>query len=184
MTEGSELQVRDLLPNSAQMEPTIKEALCKDPGIGAARLAWGVIGSQASESLKSVLDFDVFQVLAKGWCLVKELHEYTDRSKHPSGERSVVYLGEHTFVKDVYPTLNITIGSFKGVSLRFTLELTANIRSIALAICDGCITSVGSGDGDVSAQLKYGGIALNTQQSKKVPFPAHIPFKAPGLAII
>jgi hypothetical protein len=184
MTEKSEMRLRDLLPDNVQMESTVKEALDKEPGIGATRLAWGVIGSEATGALKSVLDLDVFDVVAQGWCVAKELHEYTDRSKHPSGERSVVYLGQHTFVQSVYPILTITIGSFKSVPLRFTLELAANIRGAALAVCNGYITSVGSGDGDVSAQLKYGSINLNKQQSKKVPFPAHVEFTTPGLPIV
>jgi hypothetical protein len=94
----------------------------------------------------------------------------------------VVYLGEHTFVQSFYPILTIAIGSL-SVPLRFTLELAANIRFAALAICNGHVASVGSGDGDVSAQLKYGEIKLHKLQSKKVPFSAHVEFKTPGLAI-
>lgn len=183
MTEQSGLQVSDLLPNSLQLESTLRDELCKDSGIGATRLAWGFIGSEATEALKGLLKLDVFEVLARGWCAASELHEFTDRSKHPSGERSVVYLGQHAFTKTVYPTLTITIGSFKGVPFRFTLALTANIRSVALGICNGYITSVGSGDGDVGAQLKYGGVDLTKLSSRKVQFPAHYEFKAPGLAI-
>ena len=183
MTEQSGLQVRDLLPNSMEMESTLKEVLCKDPGIASTRLAWGFIGSQATGAVKSVLNLDVFAVLARAWCVAKELQEYTDSSKHPSGERSVVYLGEHTFTKTVYPILKITIRPYTSVSLRFALELAADIRAVALGICNGYITSVGSGDGNVGAQLKYNAVALNKLESRKVSFTAPIAFKAPGLAI-
>ncbi len=184
MTEQSALQVRDLLPDGLQLEQTVKDALGSQRDVGAAKLAWGVIGSEASGALKGVLNIDLFEIVAQVWCTAREFHEYTDRSKHPSTERSVVYLGEHAFTKEIYPTLAVTIGPYKCPPLRFTLALATTIRSIALVICDGRITSLGAGDGDISGQLKYGDVDLTKKQSRKVPFPGHFDFKAPGLAII
>jgi hypothetical protein len=184
MTEQSALQVRDLLPDGLQLGQTVEAALRSNGGVGAAKFAWRVIGSEATSALKGVLSLDVFEVVARVWCGAKELHDFTDRSKHPAGEKSVVYLGEHAFSKIIYPTLAITIGPYKCPPLRFTLELATTIRSIALAICDGRITSAGAGDGDVTGRLSYGDVDLTKQQSRKVPFPAHVAFTAPGLAII
>jgi hypothetical protein len=184
MTDQSALQVRDLLPDGLQLGQTVEEAVRSNRDMGAAKFAWGVIGSEATSALKGVLDLDVFDVVARVWCGAKELHDFADRSKHPAGERSVLYLGEHAFTKTMYPTLAITIGPYKCPPLRFTLELVATIRSIALSICDGCITGLGSGDGDISGRLSYGDIDLTKRQSKKVPLPARVEFKAPGLAII
>lgn len=183
MPEG-QLQVRDLLPNSLQIEQTMKEALSNEQGIGATKLAWGVIGSQAGDAIRSVLDIDALDLLGQAWSLAKDLHEYTDRSKHPEGERSVVYLGAHRFKQTVYPQLAVTIEPFKPVTLRFTLDLLADIRSIALAICNGYITGTGAGDGALSAQLKYGDFAFNKPQPKKMQFAGNIAFKAPGVAIV
>ena len=111
-------------------------------------------------------------------------HDYTDRSKHPEGERSVVHLGSHKFKKTVYPQLAVTIDPFKPVTLRFALDLVADIRSIALAILNGRITSTGGGDGALGAQLRYGDVALNKVQLRKVQFPGSFAFKEPGLAIL
>jgi hypothetical protein len=184
MTEPNRLQVRDLLPNSLQIEQTMKDALSEERAVGATKLAWGVIGAQASDAIKSVLNIDALELLGGAWCVAKELHEYADRSKHPEGERSVVYLGGHRFKKTVYPQLAVTIEPFKPATLRFTLDLLADIRSIALAICNGYITGTGAGDGALSAQLKYGDFALNKPQPRKVQFPGNLAFKAPGLAIV
>jgi hypothetical protein len=181
---ADQLQVRDLLPGSLQIEQTMKDALSQDHELGAQKLAWNFIGSQASDALKSVLNIDALQVLGSAWCVAKQLHDFTDPSKHPKGERSVVYLGSHKFKKTVYPELEVTIALFKPVKLRFTLDLLADIRSIALGICDGFITSTGGGDGALSAQLKYGDLALNRPQQKKVQFPGGYTFKAPGLTIV
>jgi hypothetical protein len=184
MAEPSGMQVRDLLPSGLQIEQTMKEALSKEQGVGATRLAWSVIGSQATDAIKSVLNVDALQLLGSAWAVAKELHEYTDRSKHPEGERSVVYLGSHRFKKTVYPGLAVTIEPFKPVTLRFALDLVADIRSIALAILNGRITGSGGGDGALGAQLRYGDIALNKLQLRKVRFPGSLAFKEPGIAIL
>jgi len=183
MSDPSGLQVRDLLPSELQIERTMKEALSDEGGAGTTRLAWGVIGAQASDAVKSVLNMDALELLGRAWSVAKALHEYTDRSKHPEGERSVVYLGSHRLKKTVYPQLAVTIEPFKPVTLRFALDLVADIRSIALAICNGHITSTGAGDGNLGAQLRYGDIALNKLQQRKVTFPGSFAFKDPGLAI-
>lgn len=184
MTEQSGCRIRELLPVSLErMEGTVKDEVCKDLGLSQARLAWGFVGSEAAEAVRSVLDYDVFKLVAQGWCVAKELHEYTDPVRHPAGERSVVHLGEHKFVKTLHPVLDVTVGSIKCASLRFTVELVANFRAVALSIADGRITGAGAGDGYVSAKLKYGDVTLHKKDSRKVPFPLRIDFSAPGLAI-
>ncbi|MEO6925864.1 MAG: hypothetical protein ABI129_04275, partial [Rhodanobacter sp.] len=162
---------------------TVKGELCKEPGISQTRLAWGFIGSESTQAVQSVLGYDVFELVAHGWCVAEELHEYTDPVRHPPGERSIVHLGKHKFVKVLYPVLDITIGPIKCASLRFTLELAANFRAVALSISDGHITGAGAGDGYVSAQLKYAEVTLHNQESRKVPCPVRIDFRAPGLVI-
>ncbi|HEY6327023.1 MAG TPA: hypothetical protein VIW73_10990 [Candidatus Cybelea sp.] len=184
MADGSGVQVRDLLPSDLQIGQTMKETLSKEQGIGAARLAWGVVGSQAADAIKGVLNVDALQLLGSAWSVAKDLHEYTDRTKHPDGERSVVYLGSHRFKKTVYPQLAVTIEPFKPVTLRFALDLMADIRSVALSILNGRITGTGGGDGALGAQLRYGDIALNKLQLRKVGFPGSFAFKDPGIAIL
>ncbi len=184
MADPSGLQVRDLLPNELHLEQTVKGALSEQRGLGATKLAWGVVGSQATDALKGVLNMDVLELLGRAWSAAKELHDYTDRSRHPEGEKSVVYLGGHKFTKTIYPQLALTIDPFKPVTLRFALNLVADIRSIALAICNGHITSTGGGDGNLGAQLRYGDIALTKMQQRPVKFPGSFAFREPGLAII
>src|SRR6185312_7033020 len=38
-------------------------------------LAWGFVGSEATDALRNVLDCDVFELVAQGWCVAKELQE-------------------------------------------------------------------------------------------------------------
>jgi hypothetical protein len=184
MTESSGCQVRELLPASlSSMDEVLKQELCKDPKIGPRTLAWGFVGSEATDALRGVLDCDVFELVAQGWCVAEKLREYSDPARHPPGERSIVHLGEHSFVKTVHPVLDVMIESTRCASLRFTLDLAANFRGVALSITDGRITGAGAGDGDVGIQLKYGEVTLLDKETRKVAFPARIDFKAPGLLI-
>jgi len=180
MTDQSGLTLRQLMPDAPQLGPTVIAALRKDPQKSAATLGWETLGAEAADS---VLNVDVLEALGRAWCAAKELHEYADSSKHPAGERSIVYLGEHAFTKTVYPTLTVTITPFNPVRFRFTLELSANMRSVALYILNGCITGVGMGDGSVSADLKYDELDLRKVDSQKVQFPGRHDFAAPGLKI-
>lgn len=184
MTDHPGCELRELLPVSREsMEDAMKNALCENPGIRPSRLAWGFIGTEATTALRGVLDCDVFELVARGWCVAKELLEYADPARHPPGERSIVHLGAHSFVKTIHPVLDVTIDAVHCPLLRFTVELAANFRAVALSIADGHVTAAGGGDGDVSAQLKYGDVALLHKETRRVPFPLRIEFNAPGLPI-
>jgi len=184
MTESSGYPVRNLLPASLpRMDSVMKQELSKDSRIDPRKLAWGFIGSEATDAVRSVLDCDVFELLAQGWCMAEKLQEYSDPARHPPGERSIVYLARHSFVKTVHPVLEVTIDPAQCASLRFTLELAASFRSAALSIADGRITAVGTGDVDIGVRLKYGNATLLDKESRKLPLPARIDFKAPGLRI-
>lgn len=184
MNEQSGCPIRDLLPASFEAMPkTMQAELCKQEGVASGQIAWGFVGTEASAAVRSVLEADVFELVAHGWCTAKELLEYTDPSRHPLGERAVVYLGEHAFVKVLHPVLQAMVGPIDCGSLRFTLELAANFRAVALAIVDAHIVAVEAGDGYVGATLKYGNVTLHHAESRKVPFPAHLALRSPGLAI-
>jgi len=184
MNEPMSCPIRNLLPVSFDgMADTMQAELCKQDGVTRGKLAWGFVGSEASLAVRDVLDGDVFELVAHGWCAAKELYEYTDPSRHPPNERAIVHLGEHAFVKVLHPELEVTVGPIQCGSLRFTLELAANFRAVALAIVRAHIVAVDAGDGFVSAELKYGNVTLHKAETRKVPFPAHLALRSPGLAI-
>lgn len=185
MSDASGFRVRELLPADMEGLPgVIREALQQGHPPGALGLAWSFLGTTAAGKMAEALDVDLFEVLAQGWSVARELKEYTDPVKHPPGKRSVVYLGKHKFKTSVHPTLEISVDGLAKRSLRFTLELTASFRSIALGIENGRILDAGAGDGDVSAQMKYGAAPLHAAlTSLPLKLPGRVTFKAPGLAI-
>ena len=182
---NSSVTVTGLLPDTFKdMESTVKNELSKDPATTVAGKLWGLIGSAATDAIRNRLNFDVVELLGCGWVVARELHEYKDRQKHPPNETSIVYLGEHKMKTDVHPVVIVTIGPIRR-EIPFTLELTAQINSVALLIRDGHITGAGTGDCFVQAQLKCGETALHDPvKSKKVPLPGRYDFQAPGLTIL
>ena len=182
----SGLMVNELLPQTFnRMEGIVRDELSKDPAMGLATRVWELVGSTATGAIRSRLNFDIVELLARGWALARGLHEYKDPKKHPRNESSIVYLGQHDMKTEVHPVLTLMIGPVQSPELRFTLEMKAHINSVALSIRDGHITGLGAGDCFVEAQLKYREIALHDpMKSRKVTLPGHHDFKAPGLAII
>lgn len=180
------VMVYELLPDTFNgMEGVVRDELSKNPATGLASTMWGFVGSTATDAIRSRLNFDVVELLGRGWALARELHEYKDPVKHPPGQRSILHLGEHEMTTELHPVLTLMIGSMQAPSLRFTLEITAHIRSVALGILDGHITGLGSGDCFLSAQLKHSEIALhNPLETRKVTLPGHYSFKTPGLPIL
>jgi hypothetical protein len=178
--------VTDLLPETfIGMEGVVRDELSKNPAMGLASTMWGFVGSTATEAIRGRLNFDVVELLGRGWAFARQLHEYKDPVKHPPGKTAILHLGEHKMKTETHPVLTFTIGAIETPPLRLTLEITGHIRSVALSICDGHITGLGSGDCFLTAQLKYRQIALhNPFETRKVTLPGRYPFKAPGLAIV
>lgn len=182
---NSGVTVTGLLPDTFKgMESTVKNELAKDSATTVASKLWGLVGSAATDAIRNRLNFDVVELLGCGWVVARELHEYKDRQRHPPNETSIVYLGQHKMKTDVHPVVVITVGPIRH-EIPFTLELTAQINSVALIIRDAHITGAGTGDCLVKAQLKLGDAELHDPiQSKKVPLPGRYDFQAPGLRIL
>ena len=110
------------------LDEVIKEGLdseSKEARPAIPRFAWQITHSKATQAVRDVLDGDVFELLARAWCVARELHEFTDRGKYPPGKASTVFLGNHQVSTEVHPVLVVTVGSIEGPCLRFTLTLTA-----------------------------------------------------------
>lgn len=181
MTERSDYALRQFLPDRFDgMEQALKEGMG-----GEASLAWEFVGEKAAEAIRSALDIDVFEIFAHVWSKAREIYKYRDPATYPPGETWIVHLGDHqTPVVPVHPVLQVGYAGAPGPRLRFTLELSAHFRSIALALRDGHITAIGAGDGAVRAELKYGKVALHkVLESQPVKLGRPIHFSEPGIPI-
>lgn len=185
MPDTSGWTLRKLLPERLErMTDTLRTELGESPTASRNALAWGFLGEQAGQFIGSVLDIDVFEVLAGAWCKARKLHEYADPARHPPGRTESVVLGEHEFTHTVHPVLEYAVGNDPVLTLRFDLDLVATIHSITLAVRDGYITAVGSGTGSVALQLSYRKKKLHEAlKSKELPQLAYFKLKAPGVRI-
>lgn len=173
--------VRDLLPERFDgLEERVKQSLCEDPGVGRNKLAWDLIGSEVEGALRSVLDCDLIEALARAWTTARALQDYADPDKHPPGETSIVHLGEREVERELHPVVAVTIGSCECMELRFTLCLAAHFSGLALAIRAPFITGGTAGDLKASAQLKYGETALHKAlESRKFKLPGRFTLPTP-----
>jgi len=181
MDETRRPTVADLLPERFEgLEERVKDRLCEDPGVGSNKLAWDLIGSEVEGALRSVLDCDLIETLARAWTTARALQDYADPAKHPAGEASVVHLGEREVERELHPVVAVTIGQCECMELRFTLTLAAKFSGLALTIRAPFITGGSAGDLKVSAQLKYGEVALHKpRESRKLVLPGRFGFSVP-----
>jgi hypothetical protein len=131
-------------------------------------------------ALRSVLDCDLIETLAKAWTTARALQDYAEPTKHPPGEVSVVHLGEREVERELHPVVAVTIGQCDCMELRFTLCLAATFSGLAVSIKAPYITGGSAGDLKVSAQLKYGEVKLHkAAESRKIELPGRFAFSAP-----
>ncbi|MBS0432023.1 MAG: hypothetical protein JSS21_06415 [Proteobacteria bacterium] len=188
MSDSSVVEVCKLLPDKFdQFDETLQKEAVVESGQASPSIpgfAWKMVASEAQQDMHDALHMDVFSVLARGWCLARELHQYTDKAKYPPDQTSILTLGKHPASVDLHPVLALSVGEIRFRPLRFTLTLTADFNTATLLIRNGCIIGVASGDCDVGAQLKYGAIPLHQPlKSRHVTLPGRRLFDAPGLAI-
>ena len=181
MDEPRRPTVGDLLPERLDgLEERVKEQLSADPEVGRNKLAWDLIGSEVEGALRSVLDCDLVETLAKAWTTARALQAYADPDKHPPGEAAVVHLGERVVERELHPVVAVTIGQCECMELRFTLTLAAEFSGLALSIRAPYITGGSAGDLKANAQLKYGEVALHkAAESRKVALPGRFRFDPP-----
>ena len=184
MAEQSGIRVADLLPDAWGLGTAMGQAKADAPQAEPASLPWAVIAGPAEDALRGLLDCDVLELLAQGWLRAQAFRAYADPVKYPPDEIVTVHLADHKFVRDVHPQLAVSIGASPPVRLRFTVAIAAKFSGVALSIRGGHIIGGTLGDAAVSAQLKYGAVAITDEKSSKSrKLPGKFGFAAPGLRI-
>jgi hypothetical protein len=179
------VSLADLLPDRLDsLAERARARLSEDEQVAGMKLAWGYVGSQLQQSLRSTLDIPAVEALASGWATAAQLAAYADPGRHPPGERSVVELGDHELTREFKPIIAVTIGSCPCLELDFTFAVSARFGGVKLAIADGHILGGETGDAWASGQLSLHGVPLHEpMESRKVALPGAFEFAAPGLAI-
>ena len=179
------LKLSDLLPERLdQMGEKARQKLCENEQIDCMKLAWDYIADELGGALKSALDCDLLEGMAKGWAEAKLLSEFADPEKHPPGTRSVLEIGEHALSREFHPVVGVTLAPLPCVELKFTLAVTAHFSGVTLTVLDAHIIGGNAGEAWASAQLSYEGTPLHeATESPKAQIPGKFAFDAPGVPI-
>lgn len=136
----------------------------------ALRLAAGEIAGR----LQTILDFDVFEVLAQGWVKLRELQSYAGPGKLAPGATAVVNLGNHEITHTESPVVDLVVAGTPVSVLKLTVELTVQFKSVALSIRDAAIRSVAPGECMARVRLKYKRQTLKEESTPKLKLPGRI----------
>lgn len=136
----------------------------------ALRLAAGEIAGQ----LQTILDFDVFELLAQGWVKLRELQSYAEPGKLAPGATAVVNLGSHEITHTESPVVDLVVAGTPVSVLKLTIELTVQFKSVALSIRDAAIRSVAPGECMARVRLKYKRQTLKEESTPKLKLPGRI----------
>lgn len=151
---------------------------------GMDRGAWTSVGHAVATALGEIEGLDLFEVFAWGFAKAEEFHGYKDPTKHPRDEKAIVYLGARDLSADLHPVVTIRTPPLSGLSLRFTIELTAELKAVAVSVTAAHITRISLGACELSAVLKYGETVLRRSlKPLKIDAPGAIRFADPGIAI-
>lgn len=182
MTEATKL--RDLIHvTKADIEAAIA-AKAKDDGAvaQAAGQAGGFAASIAADQLNSVLDTDLYELLALTWAKGQQLKEAASKSRLKPVDTIVETLGKHELTHTCYPTLTIFIGEVPLPEIKLTLELVAQFRSVSLSIANGLLLAIAPGQASAIVRLKYNGVKIKEQATPDWKLPGEIKLGA-GLMI-
>jgi hypothetical protein len=191
MADNYGRRVRELLPEKFdRLDAVIHKEMERDQAKGnrgVPGFVWDIVGTKAALAVRGTLDCDVFELLARGWCVAREFHAYTtDPEKTDPAKEWSVFLGEHEVKTNVHPVLTVEIPTWvpPRVPLRFTLELTARFDSAEILIRNKHIIGIGAGTCSVAAQLKYRDQDLHTPlESRDVTLTPPLKLRPPGLLI-
>ena len=182
----SGMSVADLLPSKLDhLDAALEREKAANSQLSVLpAMAMGVVGERIDAAVRESLSCDVFQVLAQAWAKARELRDYADETKHPAGEISTMFLGEHALGTDLHPTVDVILTGLTTFELVFTLELQAALRLAELTIRGGRIVELGKCDAELRAVLMYGAIPLHEPlKSRRVTLSNPMTFAAPGIPI-
>jgi hypothetical protein len=178
------VRIADLFPAGlGTVGESVEQEVRRSGGeAGAAGIAWPTLKDEAAARLKEALDVDVLELIGQAWSKARELREYADPVKHPPEETSIVHLGDHAVTCEVHPVLEVRLGDVALPELRFTVNVVAKFKSVALTIRGGAIRAVAPGVCSALAELKYRSVTLKREETPELRLPGRFDFRS-GLRI-
>jgi hypothetical protein len=161
-------------------QPATKEAaatLAQDTGLTQRDLA-----DRIGQSLGSLFDLGLPDLLINSWFKARELRKYADPKQYTPGEINEVELAQHEISSKHKPKLELQLNRKKLYEFAFDATVELKISGAVLMIQDGKIKEMRALTGKGSCKLKYGEHEIWQRESEEYKLPGVINFGA-GIAI-
>ena len=139
-----------------------------------ARPTWAAVRRAVPERLGALLDIDVVDVLVAGWNKSRELRKYRDPSMYPPDDLILVPLTRHKIVSTHRPALEIVVEGETVGRLQFEIDLGFTFEGAELAIQNGRITRIRTGQCLGTGTIRCEGAVLGQAERKLLPLPGVI----------
>ncbi len=149
----------------------------------APTLLQNQVAQSVTEALKGAMSVKLVDILAAGWNARKELKQYHDRSKFPSGELVDHALGKHEIISTHRPRLQIMLDHTPmGAEFEFEVIVKLSIDAAVLRIQDARIMQAQLGKVSGGGAIKCEEATLFARATKPVALPGTLSFGS-GIAI-
>lgn len=161
----------------------VKQSLAEDQ-CPAVRLSWPLLRGEISEAVAKELDWDVYDMIGRGWAAAAELREYRDDRLHPPNQKAAIRFGQHKVSATLHPVLAIDIAGYQCPDIKFDAVLAATFSAVTLTIENKHITGFTAGECDLTVELRHRETTLCKPKSvKRVTLPSSVRFDPPGIPI-
>jgi leucyl aminopeptidase (aminopeptidase T) len=185
MAEKQQLELVKLISDEAMGKAAdfVKEQVKNDGNHALAAALSSIGGKQISDAIgKKLEEIDFVELMANGWCLIKELKEAIVDAKQ--GSKAKFRLGKFSHEIELLPEITLSAGgmSTKPLPLKFTVN--ANMEAVELLVESGNLVEASAAIGKLSAKMKFGDVDLPTGiPAKEFKLAKPKSFAAPGIRI-
>jgi len=164
----------------AEGEQEIRAAL----GAAVATYAWPLLRSRLAGAILREISENWLGWLVDGWCLAREIFEYTAADKVASGATASVKVGRHPLGGKLPVEVRVTCAGIAAPPIRFDVKLTADIHAVTLWIRRGHIVGIEGGQCELKANILFLEKSLcQDLPLKTLTLPLRRDFTAPGIPI-
>jgi len=137
-----------------------------------------VVHQRLAETVSSMLDLDLTDLITSAWCNTDAIVKAADDSRR-APEPVRVSVGHQEYTTRHTAVLEASIDRFPLEPLPIGLDLELEVDSLQLTLKDGCLAEIGTGSGAITATLIIDGVALLPAVKRKLDLKKTISLQHP-----
>ncbi|GAB3406776.1 hypothetical protein [Flindersiella endophytica] len=150
---------------------------------GISRLgteALGVVDEQVAGMVHNLLEYDVGDLLVRGWKAYSQLRSAARRTVENSGQEEVVELATHTVTWIYKPKVDMLVNGRKVNSLEFVLTVEFEINGLVAVVRNGHLMALRSGECVITTTLTLeGGTIVPKRETPVDDLSVLLPLRRP-----